>query len=370
MDDYVFSVSEYIEVVNNTLKSHKITILGEVTSVAIRGGAVFFTIADTKEDAILECVIWKSVYDNLGVDLEEGIEVKIIGSASIYKKNGRFRFVAYGLIPIGEGALKKSFEKLKLKLSKEGYFDVERKRELPRFVKNIGLITADKSAAKKDFETHINKFGYKIFFYDVRVEGSNSINEIVQAFRWFNETPLELDVIVLTRGGGSLESLFAYNSPEVAKAIFSSKTPVLSAVGHEVDVTIADMVSDSRASTPTDAGKIIARNYTELIQTFSYMQSALNNNFKRITTNLRSHIFDNFAEVIRSLEITIENATNTIQKESELLRANDPTAKLQQGYSITLNSKNKVIKNSEDLKAGAIIKTVVHYGEIISEVKK
>lgn len=412
MDDYIFSVAEYIELVNETLKVRKITIQGEITSFSARGGAVFFTIADPEEDALLECVVWKSVYENLGIELEEGMAVKIAGSASIYPKNGRFRFIAYSIVPLGEGALKKAFEKLKQKLLEAGYFDLERKKRLPEFVQNIGLITADKSDAKKDFETHIGKHGFKVYFHDVKVEGANSIKEIVKAFDYFNESTLKLDVLVLTRGGGSMESLMAFNSEDVAKAIFKSKIPVLCAVGHENDVSIADLVADLRASTPTHAGRIISQPYkdiqTILVQNTNQLELSFNsllteekNKFKNYCTELANLYEQNInflkqkikgyqntqmlalsavLNTYRQLEIkflaNFQSFGNLLGKSidflvysEKLLSANDPQHKLKQGYSITLNKNGKVLRNPTDAKAGDILVTKLFKGEISSKVQ-
>ncbi len=413
MEEYVFSVSEYIDLVNETLKTRKITIQGEITSFNSRGGAVFFTIADKNEEAILECVIWKSVFDNLGIELSEGLEVKITGIASVYKKNGRFRFVASSIVPIGEGALRKAFENLKLRLQEAGYFDQERKKEIPDYITNIGLITAQGSDAKKDFETHIGKFGFRLFFYDVKVEGTNAIKDITKAFNWFNENPNKLDVIVLTRGGGSLESLMAFNSEDVAKAIYKSRIPVISAVGHENDVTIADMVADLRASTPTHAGKIISQPYVEvqviLATSYSSIKASVENavlrnktvinravndllksfsarleNIKyRLASYQREEVmaFKNVLENFKQLENHLANAVTVVSVEitkkteflnftEKLLATNDPRHKLKQGYTITTTKNGNIIKAISQLSMKEVLVTQFHDGFSESEVTK
>lgn len=413
MEEIVFSVSEYIDLINETLKTRKITIQGEITSFNSRGGAVFFTIADKEEEAILECVIWKSVFDNLGIELAEGLEVKITGIASIYKKNGRFRFIASTIIPIGEGALRKAFERLKQRLQEAGYFDQDRKKELPEYITNIGLITAKGSDAKKDFETHIGKFGFRIFFYDVKVEGTNCIKEITSAFNWFNEHPMKLDAIVLTRGGGSLESLMAFNSEDVAKAIYKSRIPVISAVGHENDITIADLVADLRASTPTHAGKIISQPYIDVQTKLMSCYSSIKNNleislrqhneqitrsgaelvrlFNRqlerysnlIATYQRNQImaFRNVLENFKQLENHIFNAVQLVHNEivkrtdfvnfsEKLLLANDPRHKLKQGYTIATNKSGKIIKSVNQLQEKEILVTQFYDGISESDVTK
>lgn len=413
MDEYIFSVSEYFDLINETLKTRKITIQGEITSFSSRGGTVFFTIADKDGEAILECLVWKNNFDRLGIELSEGLEVKITGIASVYKKNGRFRFVASSIVPIGEGALRKAFERLKVLLQEAGYFDEVRKKEIPEYVTSIGLITANRSDAKKDFETHIGNFGFKVYFYDVKVEGTNAIKEITRAFDWFNENPINLDVIVLTRGGGSLESLMAFNSEDVAKAIYKSRIPVISAVGHENDITIADLVADLRASTPTHAGKIISQPYLDvrakLTTSYSKIESIFANVLAQqknvlslssrdlvrafeykldmlrdlLATYQRNKVmaFRNVLESFKQLENHVANAAlivgNEIAKSidlldysEKLLLANDPRHKLKQGYTITTTKSGNIVKSTKHLSMKEVLVTQFYDGEIEAEVTK
>ncbi len=282
-EDRLITVSEYLELINEYIKPLNFSITGEISSVSDRAGnAVFFSVSDEKEQAVLECVIWRGVYRNLGFKLEKGMRIKMSGYPNVYKPSGKLSYVAGNIIPTGEGALIKAYEELKKNLEKEGLFAPERKRILPQYIKTVGLITADNSDAKKDFETHLGNFGYKVYFYDVRVEGLKSAENVVQAIKFFNESTTAPEVLVITRGGGSLESLQAFNSEGVARAIYSSKIPVLSAIGHERDVTIADMVAGVRGSTPTDAGKIVSQDWREAEQKISLVRrdilSAYHNN--------------------------------------------------------------------------------------------
>lgn len=260
--DAVFSVSEYLDLLNGFLQPVTVTVRGEVTRVQERGSAVYFTLADQQQKASLDGLIWRDKLWRSGVDLKVGEEYACIGAANIYKPTGRLSFLTDRLTPLGEGALQAAFEKLKRELEKEGYFAVGRKRELPAYIENIVVISSAQGDAIRDFRTHIGTYGQQIELIDARVEGVRAIDSIVAAFRSINAQPSTAQVIVLTRGGGSLESLQAFNSREVAEAIYSSKIPVVSAVGHERDITIADLVADLRASTPTDAGKILSRDWS------------------------------------------------------------------------------------------------------------
>ena len=159
---------------------------------------------------------------------------------------------------VGEGVLKQAFEALKKRLAIDGYFEQERKKHIPKYIRQIGLITSAYGDAKNDFLTHLGEFGLEIYFCNVRVEGLYAIDEITSAIRWFNENMGDIEALVLTRGGGSLESLQPFNSEAMAKAIFASKIPIVTAIGHENNETIADLVADVYASTPTDAARILS----------------------------------------------------------------------------------------------------------------
>lgn len=256
-EETIFSVAEYIDFLNIAIKPIKGTVQGEIGRVDERGAAVYFTLCDKSEKAVLNCFSWKRTLQSIGMSLKEGMEVKIDGYAEIYKPYGKLSLQVQYITPVGEGALKLAFERLKKQLEEAGLFRAERKRKLPPYVEGIGLITSETGAAIKDFETHLGQHGLKLHFYDVRVEGIKAVSSIVKAIRWFNENSNNTDVLVITRGGGSLESLQAFNTIEIAKAIAGSKIPVMTAIGHEQDITIADLVADVRASVPTHAGKIL-----------------------------------------------------------------------------------------------------------------
>lgn len=270
-EDTTLSVAEFIAEINVVIKPLRRVVVGEVTKITNRGH-VYFTIKDKNEPAVMDCILWQSKYQNLGFELEEGTEVKVFGAANIYPNFGKFSFIADHVLPVGEGMLQKLFEALKKRLAEAGYFDEAHKMPLPPHPQRIGLITSKGGDAIRDFTTHLGKCGYTVMHYDVKVEGIKAVDSIIDAFNWFNQHPDSVEVIVLTRGGGSLESLQAFNSEQVAKVIYSSKIPVVSAIGHENDWTIADYVADVRASTPTHAGRILLHGWAmsrEKIQTVS-----------------------------------------------------------------------------------------------------
>lgn len=312
--DKIYSVAEFVDYINGMLQPLEFIVQGEISRVDERGSAVYFTLCDTEEKAVLNCMVWRNKLSSYGITLREGLEVKVSGTANIYKPIGKFSFMAEYITPVGDGALKQAFEQLKKKLQEQGFFDTERKRIIPSYVNTIGLITSDSADAKKDFITHLGNHGIKIKFFDVRVEGIKAVTTIIDAIRWFNENTQDVEVLVLTRGGGSMESLQAFNSEEVAKAIFSSRIPVISAVGHENDVTIADLVADYRASTPTHAGKYLGENWNKAEQRVEEIEQSIYSIFRLSCNKLRDKVEvyqQNFLSSYRqSLESTREGLNN------------------------------------------------------------
>lgn len=270
-EEKVFQVGAYLDFLNEILEPARAIVQGEIGEVSERPKYTFFNLLDKEEKAVLSCFIWNARLAKLGVELEEGMEIKVEGYPQVFKRSGRFNFEVENIGLVGEGVLRQAFEKLKEKLFAAGFFAEQRKKEIPPFVEKIGLITSSFADAKTDFLTHLGKFGFKIYFMDVRVEGFYSVGDIVSALRWFNENLTDLEVLVLTRGGGNLENLQAFNNEEVAKAIFASKIPVLTGIGHESDETIADLVADYYASTPTHAARVLSdpwRNAYLLVSTY------------------------------------------------------------------------------------------------------
>ena len=255
----IFTVSEFIASTNNLIR-RRVIIQGEIgEKINQYPQYSFFSLLDKNKEATLTCFVWQSKLEELGVMLEAGTEVKLEGYLKIYSKKGSLNFQIERIGLVGEGALKKAFELLKKKLSEAGFFDLEKKKSIPEFSQKIGVITSKYGkGALPDFKKHLKNFGFEIYFYDVRVEGMTAINDIVGAIQWFNQSGLETDVLVLIRGGGSWESLQAFNSEPVAKAIFASKIPIICGIGHESDETIASYVADVRASTPSIAAKILS----------------------------------------------------------------------------------------------------------------
>lgn len=278
-EDKVFSVSELNAEVRALLEQSYVAVRGELSEV--RGSPswalVYFSLKD--ESSELPCVMPRVFFAGLG--LREGADVVAHGRLSLYERRGRFQLKCETVEAVGRGALAARVEALKQKLEGEGLFAVERKRALPAYPERIGVVSSADGAAYQDFVkiAHERFPGLTIVLADVHVQGSGAAEEIVDAFtdfrRLHDERPV--DLVVVTRGGGSLEDLMAFNDEGVARAIAQSPVPVISAVGHERDVTIADLVADVRASTPSNAAELAVPDASELMTTVLHLADRANN---------------------------------------------------------------------------------------------
>ena len=309
----VFSVAQFVANLNEVLASHKVIVQGEIFgNVNRRGGANYFTLKDKEEEVVLSCFAWQNIISKVGIELKEGMEVKIAGYPKIYPPTGRLSLQVQEIFLTGEGALKKALEELKKKLEEEGLFDTKYKKPLPRFIKEIGLITAKNREAQKDFLTHLGKWGFKVNFYDVRVEGVKAVDQISEAINWFNKYRPNIEALVVTRGGGGLESLQTFNSESVARAIFASNIPIVCGVGHENDFTVADMVADIRASTPTHAAKILSEDWQKADWWIREMTSSFLDRFENLMEDYKVSINQEASNLKNYIEKLILNYKNKL----------------------------------------------------------
>lgn len=390
----IFTVFEFVDSINRILIAQKAIIQGEIgEKISCYPKFSIFYLLDKNKEAMLKCFIWKNQLDTLGIELKPGLEVKVGGSPEVVKKRGDFTFQVEKIGLVGEGTLKQAFEALKRKLDQAGFFDIARKRPLPRFCQKIGLITSQYGkGALPDFKKHLGEYGFQVYVYDARVEGFSAIDDIVGAIRWFNENMPDIDVLVLTRGGGNWESLQAFNSEILAKAIYSSKTPIICGVGHETDKTIADYVADIRASTPTDAARILSDSWRlatiQIIELEKYFISSINKLFKHVrerieffgknliykikfSINKESTKIDKlFQDLTKNKDYWKEQIRKILKQEEEKLVLSSPVLKLKQGYTMTIDEFGQIIKDPAKLKISQTIKTKFYKGQIYSEIKK
>jgi len=270
-EGHVYSVSEVTSRIKTLIEGRfpDVWIVGEVSNCTHHSsGHTYFTLKD--EHAQIRCVLFAGSARRVTLKLQDGLKVYAQGRVTVYERQGQHQLIVSNLLPLGRGELYIAFEKLKEKLRKEGLFEEERKQSLPEFPARLAVVTSPTGAAVRDVirsATGIQP-GVEIVVYPVRVQGDGACEEIAEAIRDLNlmedDEPGRFDVIILARGGGSIEDLWAFNEEVVARAIADSRIPVVSGVGHEIDFTIADFVADVRAPTPTAAPMVVLEGYVDL----------------------------------------------------------------------------------------------------------
>ena len=276
-----YTVSEVTTLVKVAIEGgvpSRFTVLGEISGwKQYGGGHCYFSLKD--EGSILPCVMWKSKFSKTKFAPENGMSVLATGNVDLYEPQGKYQFYVDRLAPGGVGQLQLAFEEMVKRLRAEGLFEDEHKKAIPAYPMRIGIVTSESGAAVMDIADSIyNRWPCaKLLLYPVRVQGDGAADEIATAIRKINRgnSELRLDVLIVGRGGGSLEDLWAFNEEVVARAIFKSEIPVISAVGHEVDISIADLVADARASTPTKAGMIAVPDMAEVLDRIAEAENRL-----------------------------------------------------------------------------------------------
>ncbi len=392
----IFSVSEITFYIKMTLEDDEILnglyLRGEVSSPqTYSSGNTYFTLKD--EENQIRCIMFGRVYENVAFNIEHGMKVILKGSIEVYGPRGEYKVVVEEIQPDGLGALNMAFMQLKEKLEKEGLFSLEHKKEIPRFPKIIGLITSLDGAVMHDV---LNVLGrryplVKLVIAPTIVQGKEAAGPIVEAIELMNKRE-EVDVIILGRGGGSLEDLWGFNEESVARAIFNSKIPIISGVGHETDFTIADFVADYRAPTPSAAaekavpdiielrelteglGERMANSILDLVKIDRALVDQLANRtvFKRPLEAIHAYY-----QKIEYLEYMLKAGTSQKmvlkRKILEILdskiNALNPSAILSRGYSIVLKD-GKTVKNSSDVQIDNNINIMLHRGELEARVNK
>ncbi len=364
MEKEPLSVSEFLDIINSQVGEEEFLITGEVTGFKLHPAGVFFSVKDS-EESLLRCYLSPYLYRSLGVEFEDGSKVVISGYAEIYKRRGDLTMKVKSVALAGEGELKKAYEELKKKLEEEGLF--ERKRELPEFINRIAVITSRSGAVIDDFRKNLKPLGLNLSLMDSRVEGARAVPEILAALKYFNEHIEDYDVLVLMRGGGSLEDLQAFNNEKVARALFATKIPTIAAVGHDRDVPIANLVADTAVSTPTAAAVKVNSSWESLTMALPQLSDELLHrfelNFLPDFSGLGQNIALAFENLVESVKVKLKTAES-------LFSAHDPRSVLKLGYSISLNSKGKTIKSADELELGEEIKTQFAKGAIWSKINK
>jgi exodeoxyribonuclease VII large subunit len=356
-------------------------------------GHVYFTLKD--EEAQIAVILWRSTAQRLRFQLKDGLKVLAAGPIQLYETRGQYQLIAEQLEPQGVGALELAFRQLQKKLDAEGLFDPDRKRPWPVFPRRIALITSPGGAAVRDMLQVITRRwpAANIVIVPVAVQGAEAAPQIADALRFVHRIP-EVDVVICGRGGGSLEDLWAFNEEIVARAIFDCLVPVISAVGHEIDVTIADLVADKRALTPSEAGELVVPLESEVRRLLEQIRhrlvSALEYQSQRAhfaVERLAHHPFfarpldrihelesqvDGLEEMLcRAMSNCLQSGRQQLGMISAALNALSPLAVLNRGYSLTKRIEDgSLIRDMNEVKVGDRISTLLAGGQLISEVSE
>jgi exodeoxyribonuclease VII large subunit len=413
----VLTVSDLTRSIRGTLeaKFEAVWVQGEVSNYkGHANGHQYFTLKDAR--AQISCVIWRNTLPPLREPLVDGARVQISGTVTVYEARGQYQLSVRIVQPFGRGILQAKFEALKRKLETEGLFDPARKRPIPKFPKRIGIVTSPSAAAIRDILNILRRRApwLSILINPVRVQGAGAAQEIAVAIRELatpNESFAPVDLVVVTRGGGSIEDLWEFNEEIVARAIAAAEAPIVSAIGHEIDFTICDFVADLRAPTPSAAAELIVRDVVDLVrdlegctrrigrellnrcrdaqQRLDHARETLRrcldhkiDNYRRTLAHtlatmqarspvhelmLRRNRFGDLQRRLRDLpKHNLELARHRFERIEGILRVLGPEATLRRGYSITRNERGELIRRVASVQPKMKIKTRVSDGEFES----
>ena len=341
----------------------RVYLTGQVSNFRKRPTHQYFSLKDDR--AVIQATIWSGIYQKLGFDLEEGMKINVVGRVQVYEPSGSYSIIIEKAVPDGVGALAIQFEQLKKKLAEEGLFQERFKQSLPQFSKKIGVVTSRSGAVIQDIITTVSRRfpGVEIVLYPTKVQGEGAAEEIARNITRANERD-DLDVLIIGRGGGSIEDLWAFNEEIVVRAIFESRLPIISSVGHETDVTLADFVADKRAATPTAAAEL-ATPVTKL-DLLTYLQ----NQEKRMTTAVK-HSLSKKQEALRILSQSVIFRQPERLYDGYLQRLDQLQLRLKQGLNAELvRNQQKVQEQVHRLEQLSPIIKIQRYQDHIQQLKK
>ncbi|MHC4757935.1 MAG: exodeoxyribonuclease VII large subunit [Planctomycetota bacterium] len=322
----IYTVTQVTALIKQVLGNNlpgRLTVAGEITDwKEHQSGHCYFSLKDA--NALLPCVMWKSKFSKIKFAPDNGMAIIAKGYIDIYEPQGKYQFYADSMQPEGVGALQLAFQQLVEKLFRQGLFDESHKKPLPSYPQRIGILTSETGAAIDDISSSIhNRWPcVKLFLYPVPVQGEGAGEKIAAALQDVNRRndKLKLDVVIVARGGGSMEDLWAFNEESLARAIFDSKIPVISAVGHEIDTTVSDLVADARASTPTKAGVAAVPDMTEVLDQLGQIESRLQGNI-RSGLKIAQHSLETIlaSMAFRSPLLIVQKASQRLDESSNML---------------------------------------------------
>ena len=366
------SVSELTARIKEALGSlfGEVALHGEVSNVARpKSGHIYFTLKD--DSASIKAVIWRSDARRLPFDLTDGLAVRAIGGVTVYEPRGDYQIVVRVLEPEGLGALELAFRQRFARLSAEGLFDPARKRPLPRFPRRIVVVTSPTGAAVRDVLQVTGRRWRctEILIVPTRVQGEGADREVVAAMELANRVD-GADIIIVARGGGSLEDLWTFNEEAVARAIAASRVPVVTAIGHEIDVTLADLAADRRALTPSEAGELCVPDAREIALHLDRLADRLRSTGHAHLVDARARL-DRLAERSRQgLNQLLHDRRLRLTRLAAGLEALSPLGVLARGYSLTFRREDDaLLRSSEQVQTGQLLLTRLAQGQVISRVE-
>ncbi|MDG2388930.1 MAG: exodeoxyribonuclease VII large subunit [Planctomycetaceae bacterium] len=388
-DSAPLTITAFTQQVKDLIEANfdRVTLIGEISNFTrASSGHLYFTLKD--ENAQLRGIMWKGNAARMKFDVHDGLEVVVSGKLEVYAARGSYQMICSRMTPQGMGELELAFQQLQEKLAKEGLFNAEHKQPIPKFPRRIALVTSPTGAAVRDMLQVMTRRwpGLDVVLLPVAVQGEGAAEQIAAAINYAPRIP-GVDLIITGRGGGSLEDLWPFNEEIVAREIFACRTPIISAVGHEIDVSISDLVADRRALTPSEAGELSTPSAEDLslglISLQNQMATALRNRahqarlqleslasrpvfarpMQRID-DLRQQMDEWDADLNRSLQRSFINKRKEVEQLASRLDALSPLNVLNRGYSVSRQADGKVIKGVSDVVEGDKIVTRLIDGEM------
>ena len=406
-----YTISEFIELINSTLNTLRAEVVGEISEVKVAAsGHAYFVLKDKDTGDVLPCAMWKGKYMYAGVELEMGMEVRLSGCPNFSGRFGKMSFIVDSIELVGEGALKKAYDKLKKKLTAEGLFAVSRKRPIPLFPQKIGIITSVHGAVIHDFSNNLRRAGFKIKILDCRVEGPECGRALALSVRAMRRE--DLDALVLIRGGGSMQSLAGFDNEMLVREIAKFPVPVLTGIGHHQDVPLATLAADAAESTPSLVAALLSKSWVEahhrlvidkqrIIQALSIILSkyegiknivsnslakialGISDQKKNINTqqnfitklfasslaSARSRYIDRLPQEINQLYAgALKIVTTKVVNLTRLIEINNPERQLRLGYSLVFKN-DAIVRSIKDVAVGEEVQVRLVDGEVVSTVK-
>ena len=346
-----------------------VALRGEVSNLSRpRSGHVYFCLKD--DAASVRAVLWKGDAQRVAFDLAVGLAVKVWGRVTVYAPRGDYQIAVHRVEPEGVGALELAFRQTVARLAAEGLFDADRKKPLPRFPRRIVVVTSPTGAAVRDFLKVVGRRwpAAEIFVAPAKMQGLGAAGEVAEAVALANRVA-GADFVVVTRGGGSLEDLWAFNEEAVARAIAASRLPVVSAVGHEVDTTVADLVADFRASTPSVAGERCVPDRLEVAQQLDRLGERVERAGRGRVGQARARLDALADRARRAAGRGLESRRHRVARLAAALEAPSPLGVLSRGYSLTFRADGALVRGPADAPPGTPIRTRLASGEIFSRVE-